>query len=219
MTNFLIQEIAHYKRLDVAAVDLHVIPWRDPTVLRDDKSCERCENRHPRIWATCNKENLIVSSNTSLTILDYESIVEDYYKGKDKPKHCDFVIEGEMVAGGKKIALCDLTCQMEKYVNNPSESKNYPTGKREYAWTQMEETIQRWQSKAGYSSMISQYTKKEFIFGWRDPDVKVIRGDKGSKAMTDFANSTTSALVKNLSYGTRGDFELIQVKYPATYQW
>lgn len=219
MTNFLTQEIAHHKRLDIAAVDLHIMPWTNPTVLRDDKSCKTCENHHLRVWATCTKENFIVSSDTSLTILDYESIVEDYYTGKNKPKHCDFVIEGEMIAGGKKLALCDLTCQMEKYVVNPSASQKYPTGKREYAWTQMEETIQRWQSKDGYLAMISQYTKKEFIFGWRDPDVKVISGDKGSKAMTDFANSTTSALVKNLSYGNRGDFELIQVKYPNPYNW
>lgn len=219
MTDFLTQEIARYKKLDVAAVDLHEIRWSNPAVLQDEKSCKKCEQRHPRIWATCNKENLVLSSEQALTILDYELIVEDYYKGKDKPKHCDYVIEGERADGNKKIALCDLTCQMEKYVNNPSESKNYPTGKREYAWTQMEETIQRWQVKADYLSMISQYKEKVFIFGWRDPDVKVIRGDKGSKAMNDFANSTTSALVKNLSYGNRGEFELIQVKYPSIYEW
>ena len=82
MTNFLIQEIAHHKRLDVAAVDLHEIPWSNPVVLHDDKSCKNCKQRHPRIWASCNKENLILSSELDLTILDYELIVEDYYKDR-----------------------------------------------------------------------------------------------------------------------------------------
>ena len=218
MRTFLAQEIATAKRIAPNAVNLHIIPWSDPLVLRDNKPCNSCQQTRNAIWTLCNKEQFKISSATPLVIVDYEEIVADFYK-KSKPKHCDFVIEGVSANGNKRIALCDLTCQKEEFVNNPAPSKKYPTGKREYAWTQMGETIKRWKAKATYGAMIGQYTERLFIFGWRDSDVPQTMHDEANRSMTDFSLSTTSTVVGPLSFGKRDDFELIQVKYPTIYNW
>lgn len=219
MTSFLRTEIAAAKHITPAEVDLHIIDWQSPLILSDLKSCDSCEQTRYDVWAHCNKEQFKISSTTPLIIVDYEKVVADYYVRKKKPKHCDFVISGDIADGHKRIALCDLTCQKEKLVNNPAPSIKYPAGKREYAWTQMGDTVTRWQTKASYAAMIGQYAEKIFIFGWRDSDVPKTTQDQANKAMTDFNLSTTAATAGPVSFGRRGDFELIQIKYPTTYNW
>lgn len=214
MTNFLTQEISTMKHIAPAAVNLHIVPWSNPMILTDIKSCTMCNTRRHLIWAACNKQNAIISSSSPLTVYDYEEIVADFYLNQNKPKHCDFVIAGATQGNDIKLALCELTCKKEDNVTGP-----YPTGKREYAWTQMGDTVVRWQTKANYASMIGQYSQKVFIFGWRDPNTPVIAGNAGSQSMHAFNRSTTSANVGAVSFGIRGDFELIQVKYPTTYDW
>lgn len=219
MTSFLTQEIAAATHIATNAVNLHFVRWSNPLVLHDEKPCNSCRQRRNTTWAQCNKEQLKISSSTPLVVIDYEDLIKDFYTGQNKPKHCDYVLEGNIANGQKRIALCDLTCQKEAYVNNPSPSQKYPTGKREYAWTQMGDTIHRWNTKASYGAMIRQYAERLFIFGWRDSDVPQITQDQANKAMTDFNLSTTAATAGPVSFGRRGDFELIQVKYPTTYNW
>lgn len=214
MTTFLAQEIAAAKQVNPTAVNLHFLQWSNPMVLHDRKSCDMCQQRRNAIWATCNKENAIITSSNPLTVMDYEEIVADFYPAHSLPKHCDYVVEGLTRGNAEKLALCELTCKKESNVTGP-----YPTGKREYAWTQMGDTVSRWQTKASYAAMIHKYAEKVFLFCWRDPYAPVINGNAGSSAMNSFNRSTTSANVGVLSFGKRGDFELLQVKYPIQYEW
>ena len=214
MTFFLAHEIAAVKQVAPATVNLHILPWNNPMVLQDQNSCNTCSRIRPAIWATCNKENVIIKSSTQLTVLDYEGIVADFYQQQNKPKHCDYVMEGLTKGNNKKIAFCELTCKKKNSVTGP-----YPTGKREYAWVQMGDTVSRWQAKNSYAAMIQKYAEKVFIFAWRDPHVPVINGNAGSNAMNNFNRSTTSGNVGVVSFGKRGDFELLQVKYPIQYEW
>lgn len=214
MTTFLAQEIAAVKQVTPTAINLHFLPWNNPMVLHDQNSCNTCSRIRYTIWSTCNKGNAIIKSSNPLTVMDYEQIVADFYPPHNKPKHCDYVVEGLTKENYLKLALCELTCKKESNVIGP-----YPTGKREYAWTQMGDTVSRWQTKTSYAAIIGQYVKKVFLFCWRDPHIPIISGNVGSQSMSNFSNSTTSAKVGAVSFGTRGNFELLQIKYPDEYKW
>lgn len=220
MKNFLTNILSHSLGTSPQMVAYPETEHHPPLInLNDIDACSKCSIRRPTDYAVCNHVGLIIETAVPIRVLDYETFISPKYEHLDKPKHCDVVIT-DNITTARKIVLCDFTCRPQNQVDNPSSLSYMPTGKREYAFLQMQTTLNTWKGYDPTASFLVPFTRRVFLFAWRDPLVSNIPIDMAADAMRTFAMSTSVSSDGVVKCGTTTDgFEKWQVLYDAHYQW
>lgn len=219
MRTFLTNIIANRLGISASAVSYpSTIYSSSHAELTDQATCAKCHASHQVRSIGCNDQILYIDSSCPLEVLDYEALIQPVYAHADKPKHCDAIIYDHQI-GNRKLALCDYTCRPEDQVDDPSTNTHMPHGKRNYAFLQMETTLQTLAQYDPSKSFLNSFNQKVFIFAWREPTLSPTN-NKGAQAAYKFVTKMIKANAIWTSYGTTADgFEKIQVKYANHYTW
>ena len=214
----------HYPQeygLDAKKVVVSMATQTGLVEVSDAKACDACQKLRPQ-RAQCDRVNLRLNTSTHpVSIIDFEEYANQFDDTLAAMKdRCDYIFV-DASSEHAKIAFCDLTCSEEKYVN-PNTGR-YPLGKRAKASEQMSKSLECLLCEPLMAHYILTFPKKVCLFGWRDymaPDVTPKRGDaaRNMLAFMKTPSAKIGTLTKEVSV-VGHNFNFVQVKYPAEYQW
>lgn len=186
--------------------------------LTDYKACHDCKRLYPARKA-CDENVLMIDATIAVETFDFESFISQWDNTPSSVTHrCDYLMWDDAV-DGRKIAFCDLTCSVPKHVD-PNPQDKHPEGKRLFAYAQMQESLDVLLGICVLDQYLLTATKKVFIFGWRDPEIKINPSDFVEQAMGDFFTNTAIYVATTFTQPkTYHGFDFVQVKYPAVYKW
>lgn len=185
-------------------------------ILTDRTACNSCS----ALLSACNQEILKVRTSTTVDVLPLDKLVKFLPQhAKNGLKNCDYLMcdDADLYAT-RRIALCDLSCSKEAYVNAGSSTK-YPQGKREYVVGQMLDTANFLSKNELLGQHIMTATSRRFIFGVRIKEEKP--ADIATKSMKAFLQTPSSHALTIASQQKIADirFNYIEVRYPAALNW
>ena len=187
-------------------------------LLSDPKACKDCKRLYPARKA-CDETVIAIDATTAIETFNFESFISQWDNTQSQVDHrCDYLMWDEAV-DGRKVVFCDLTCSIPIHVD-PNPQDKHQEGKRVFAYSQMQESLDVLLRIYVLDQYLLTATKKVFLFGWRDPEVKMDTNDAAEQAMGDFFTNTAIYVVATFTQPkTYYGFDFVQVKYPAIYQW
>lgn len=183
--------------------------------LTDSKSC-RDKGLKPGCLPTCDQAILNISSGRPLWCV----ALDDWIENTSSTTRCDYIVYDDETSP-LKLALCELTCTQENYVN-PFRSN---PGKRAKAINQITTAWTFLSSKPSVKNEFDNYSEIIGIFGWRDPINISLYGSRpattpaGSMARFLRTPSSTSTGITYLGTTFGSAYKIYQVKYSSTYLW
>lgn len=200
-------------------VQLQAENYSNSFSLNDDKACLSCRDKE-----YCDRKalNVEVKQGDVVTVVDFEDYLsQSCFKKAGFSERCDFLMVDDS-ENHHKIAFCDLTCSVEKYVN-PNDGK-YSLGKRAKAYSQMEKSYKALREEPVFEQWMLTFAEKEAVFGWREHITTVSKtgNDEHSDPKTSMRKFclTPSSIAKTLSSNIAdGALKFVQVKYPSAYIW
>lgn len=186
--------------------------------LSDAKACQECKRKYP-VRITCDEDVLKIFTDTAIEIFNFELFISQWDDTPNRViRRCDYLMWDDAI-DGRKVAFCDLTCSIPEHVA-PNPHDKHPEGKRLYAYGQMKDSLDVLLAINVLDQYLLTATKKVFLFGWREPEIRVDTDDTAEQAMSNFITRTAIYTVSTFTQpATHHGFDFVQVKYPATYQW
>lgn len=184
--------------------------FRGRFFLSDPKTCGLPRRGKP-CPVECDHSILWIRTLNPVTVVAFDEWLNNGENSK-----CDYLI---FDSGSQKVrfAFCELTCSIEKYVND----RENQSGKRAKAFEQMTQTWQLIKDShiPTFSISVLQFVRKLGVFGWRDRSVA--NDNHVPMAMRNFVRTPGSiaAVTRYPQFIFGESFEFIQVKHPAVLDW
>lgn len=185
-------------------------------VLNDPRSCDDCDGN------ACGnrKENFKLYNNVPVACFDIENFLSTIDRLHIRSIHdrCDMILADQK----EKIALCELTCSMGKYIEPYNHvKKGMQPGKRRKAYQQMNSVLSELMLVPQIAEHILHYPKRVMLFCYRAKDVQVGNISEGRKKAIDSMASFTTPMfsISGLHTDLPNGFKFVQVRYPDEYVW
>lgn len=182
-------------------------------VCHDKKACQECVSAGVR---ECDVEaNLIVRHGVPVKAVNIEAFFSqfgDTMKASLKDR-CDLMLYDDVQ---HKIAFCDMTCSMEKYIQPFDNTSGHHEGKRAKAYQQMKESINKLAAVPELNSAMSSYSYRRAVFAVR------LKAGKSRDAVVQSnmqAFSSAPWSVSNAKTDMGNGFFFETVTYPQEYIW
>ncbi len=205
------------------AADIDVERHDSDFALNDVKACADCliNHRNDRPTFVCNCETMKVHPLNPVAVYPLDRWMNTFpERYRRNLPNCDYIFaDAENIYASRKIAFCDLTCSLSKYVE-PGGSTKYPEGKRNHALRQMSSMAEWLMKNPMLHHHISTATDRRYIFGVRytDPYPGV---DPAATSMRTFGKTPASlASTLTTTQSLNGiPFSFVEIRYPAPLVW
>lgn len=202
--------------------DLDVKRYDSDFTLNDQKACVACRyvHRADQPPFVCNEETMKVHPMNPVAVFSLDSWVNSFpdNKRKDLP-NCDYIFaDAESMYASRKIAFCDLTCSLRKFVE-PGGSKKYPEGKRNYVLHQMSSMAEWLMKNPILHHHISTATHRQYIFGVRYTDPVMPDGAATSMRRFSMTPSSEAPVISTAQRINDIIFNFVEVEYPVPLVW
>lgn len=209
--------------MDVRVVaEVDVVRHDSDFSLNDPKACADCMAVHSADTPpfVCNWETMRVHPQNPMAVYSLDLWIETFPdRARRNLPNCDFIFaDAENIFASRKIAFCDLTCSLSKFVN-PGGSTKYPEGKRNYVLRQMSSMASWLMANPMLHHHISTATDRRYVFGVRYTDPVTV--DDAASSMRSFS-MTPSATAPTLTTSQTLDgiaFDFVEVTYPEPLVW
>lgn len=181
----------------------------------DSKACEACA---PKAKNVCEAQEVLkivhsqelVKAELEEFFLQFDGNARSAIKDK-----CDILLYDN---DRNRIAFCELTCSVSKYVEPYDNKRGHNIGKRAKAYKQLKSSIYKLAEVPEIASSMSQYNHRNGLLAVR---YKNIPGLKESNELSNIKKFTslTRAISKDAKSDIGKGFTFEVVQYPTLFRW